>query len=111
MKADIFEFEVFGVPYIKFRNLNSFEDFNLIVKIIENKFKADVIKKFQGFNSVIITYKKNDLEFELKIDEDLIITLKPRITLNQTQNNKNIESLRTIASEIVDYFNLNHPKA
>ena len=37
MNVEFFEFEVFGIPYIKFRNLNSFEDFNLIVKIIENK--------------------------------------------------------------------------
>ena len=111
MKVEIFEFKVFGVPYIKFRNLNSFEDFNLIVKIIENKIKAKVIKKFQGINSIIKTYKKRDFEFDLKIDEDLTILLKPKITHDQTLDKENIKSLRTIANKVINHLSLIPPKA
>lgn len=107
MRIRTFENVVAGDFRIEFQIRQTWENFLFIADIIENHIGAISVEKIE---TIAYTYEKDNFKFELAypLGDGIILTLLDEE--NQNEDSQNKEKLRSIAKQVVDFFQENVPK-
>lgn len=92
---------------IVFQIRQTWENFLFIANIIEKQIEPKSVEKI---DTIAYTYEKDDFKFELAypLGDGIILTLVDEEKPNKNSQDK--EKLRSIAKQVVDFFQENVPK-